>query len=193
MGSLLFFQASTASELPDLGNSASAVLSPAQEYELGRTALKEIQAKLLFSQDEIVNEYLQGIGYRLVAIQGQSQMPYQFFTLKDSSLNAFALPGGFICVNSGLILASESESELAGVLAHEVAHVQQRHIARMYEHLGKVQLSTIAGMIASLILATQSGQAAQGAMYSESKDLENLIGHTTTSIQTLIQQQLDKA
>jgi len=158
------FPSAFATELPDLGNSASAVLSPAQEIELGRNALREIQAQVSFSQDEVVNAYLQNLGYRLIAVQGQTQMPYQFFVVKDSTLNAFALPGGFICVNSGLILASGSESELAGVLAHEVAHVQQRHIARMYEHLGKLQLSTIAGVLAALVLSTQSGEAAQGAL-----------------------------
>lgn len=163
-GFCALFPNAFATELPDLGNTASAVLSPAQEYELGRNTLKEIQSQLTFSHDEVVNTYLQGIGYRIVAVQGQSHTPYEFFVVKDGTLNAFALPGGFICVNSGLILATGTESELAGVIAHEVAHVQQRHIARMYEHMGRIQLSTIAGILASLVLATQSGEAAQGAL-----------------------------
>lgn len=163
-GLCALFPNAFAAELPDLGNTASAVLSPAQEYELGRNAIKEIQTQIAFSQDDIVNSYLQNMGYRLIAVQGLGQNPYEFFVIKDKTLNAFALPGGFICVNSGLILATGSESELAGVLAHEIAHVQQRHIARMYEHMGRIQLSTIAGILASLVLATQSGEAAQGAL-----------------------------
>lgn len=153
-----------ASELPDLGNSANAALSPVQEYELGRTVMKELKSAMVISQDVIVNEYLQGLGYRLIATQGKCQPDYYFFAVKDKSINAFALPGGFVGVNTGLITATESESELAGVIAHEVGHVQQKHIARMYEHMGRLRLSTIAGVIASVILATQNAQAGSGAL-----------------------------
>lgn len=153
-----------AHELPDLGNAASAVLSPQQEYELGSSVMKQLKAALVISQDVIVTEYIHGLGYRLLATQSQAQPQYQFFIVKDKTINAFALPGGFVAVNTGLILATEAESELAGVLAHEIGHVQQKHIARMYAHAGRLRLSTIAGMIASLIIATQSPQAAQGAL-----------------------------
>jgi len=153
-----------ADELPDLGNSASAVLSPQQEYELGASVMKELKAALALSQDVIITEYLHSLGYRLLATQSSAQPNYQFFVVKDKTINAFALPGGFVAVNTGLILATEAESELAGVLAHEIGHVQQKHIARMYAHAGRLRLSTIAGMIASIIIATQSPQAAQGAL-----------------------------
>ncbi len=160
-----FFHCSLqAAELPDLGNSASAVLSPSQEREIGLGIMKELRAAQIIGHDVYVNEYLQGLGYRLVATQGQAQSAFQFFVVEDQSINAFALPGGFIGINTGLILASESESELAGVLAHEIGHVQQKHIARMYEHMGRLRLSTIAGMIAAALLATQNAQAASGAM-----------------------------
>ncbi len=151
-------------ELPDLGNGATTVLNAAQEYELGLSIMKELEAASALSQDAIVSEYLQSIGYRLIATQGQSQTPFYFFTVKDNSINAFALPGGFIGINTGLILATEAEGELAGVIAHEVGHVQQKHIARMYEHMGRLRLSTIAGMIASMLIATQNPQAGTGAM-----------------------------
>ncbi|MBS0287776.1 MAG: M48 family metallopeptidase [Proteobacteria bacterium] len=151
-------------ELPDLGNSASAILTPAQELELGSSIMKELSQAQVISHDAYVTQYLQGLGYRLLATQGQAQGAYHFFVVKDPTINAFALPGGFVGVNTGLILASESESELAGVLAHEVAHVQQKHMARMYEHMGRLRLSTIAGMLAAALLATQNSQAASGAM-----------------------------
>ncbi|MFI4937619.1 MAG: M48 family metalloprotease [Candidatus Berkiellales bacterium] len=155
---------SFAGELPDLGNASGSVLTAAQEYELGRSVMQELnQAQVLLS-DLIVNEYLQGIGYRLIATHGGAQPDYYFFAVKDRSINAFALPGGFVGINTGLILATEGESELAGVIAHEIGHVQQKHIARMYQHMGRLQLSTIAGMIASVIIATQNPQAATGAM-----------------------------
>lgn len=155
---------SLADELPDLGNSASAVLSPQQEYELGASVMKELKAAQVLSQDVIITEYLHSLGYRLLATHSSAQPNYQFFIIKDKTINAFALPGGFVVVNTGLILATEAESELAGVLAHEIGHVQQKHIARMYAHAGRLRLSTIAGMIASIIIATQSPQAAQGAL-----------------------------
>ncbi len=161
---LLFHSTLTAGELPDLGNSANAILSPAQEREIGLGIMKELRAAQIIGHDVYVNEYLQGLGYRLVATQGQAQSAFQFFVVEDQSINAFALPGGFVGINTGLILASESESELAGVLAHEIGHVQQKHIARMYEHMGRLRLSTIAGMIAAALLATQNAQAASGAM-----------------------------
>ncbi len=151
-------------DLPDLGNSASAILTPAQEVELGTSIMKELRQAQIISKDVYVNQYIQGLGYRLLATQGQAQSAYHFFVVEDSTINAFALPGGFVGVNSGLILASETESELAGVLAHEVAHVQQKHMARMYEHMGRMRLSTIAGMVAAAMLATQNAQAASGAM-----------------------------
>lgn len=160
----LFVSPIQAHELPDLGNSASAVINAEQEYALGRSVMKELRAASLISQDMILNEYLQGLGYRLIAPQGQQQGHFQFFAIEDRTINAFALPGGFIGVHTGLILSTESEGELAGVIAHEVAHVQQRHIARMVEHMGRVRLSTIAGLIASALIATQSPQAGNGVM-----------------------------
>lgn len=153
-----------ANELPDLGNPASIALTPSQELELGLAVMKALQAAQVISQDAIVNEYLQGLGYRLIATQGRAQPSYRFFAIKDSTINAFALPGGFVGVNTGLILTTEGESELAGILAHEVAHVQQKHIARMYQHMNKLRLSTIAGIIAAMVISTQNPQAGSGAM-----------------------------
>ena len=92
---LLVHARGIAGELPDLGKSSSAVLSAAEEYKLGRTVVKELQAAHMVFQDTIVNEYLQSLGYRLIATQSQAQRPYQFFAVNDGSINAFALPGAF--------------------------------------------------------------------------------------------------
>ncbi len=152
------------SNLPDLGSASSPTLSPIEEMELGRSILGEIERSLHLYRDNITNEYLASIGYRVIATFSHAQNNFRFFTVLDPRINAFALPGGFIGINSGLILAAETESELAGVIAHEVAHVKQRHIARMYEHMGRIKLSTIAGLIASVILATQNPEAGTGAL-----------------------------
>lgn len=156
--------AHTQSNLPDLGNAVSPLLSPSDELTLGRSVLNQLRTTIKISNDTIVNDYLEAIGYRIVATFSQPNANFHFFTVLDTHINAFALPGGFIGVNSGLILACESESELAGVLAHEIAHVKQRHIARMYEHMGRIKISTIAGLIASIVLVAHSPEAATGAM-----------------------------
>lgn len=151
-------------DLPDLGNAASPILSPMEEFALGRTVLNELETVLKISNDPIITDYLTSLGYRIIATFPNTYAQFQFFMVLDSRINAFALPGGFIGVNSGLILTTNTESELAGVLAHEVGHVKQRHIARMYDHMGRIQLSTIAGLIASVILTTINSEAGTGAM-----------------------------
>lgn len=154
-----------ASNLPDLGQPSFASLSPLEERRLGQTILNELRNALELSDDVVVNSYLNEIGYRLVATLNQEEAyPYYFFGVKDNSINAFALPGGFVGVNMGLVLASTSESELAAVLAHEVSHISQHHIARMYERGGQVTIASVAGLIAAAIISTQNVEAGTGAL-----------------------------
>jgi predicted Zn-dependent protease len=153
---------SPAPDLPELGQSGAS-LSPRQEKEIGQEVMSEIRRYLNFESDPYIQDYVQGIGQKLVSTHSQV-MDYSFFVVSDRRINAFALPGGFIGVNTGIILNADSESELASVMAHEVSHVRLRHIARMYEHANKVQLSSIIGMLAAVVLATQSPEAAQGAL-----------------------------
>lgn len=155
---------SSSDDLPDLGSPASLILSPQDEMDLARSVLSELNQTLRVSQDPVLNDYLSSIGYRIVSTHRTHPRKYTFFAVEDPSINAFAIPGGMIGVNTGLILASQTESELAGVMAHEVAHVHLRHIARFIEHMGRVRISNIAGIIASIILATQNPQAGSGAL-----------------------------
>ena len=154
----------SASELPDMGHSASRILSPKDEQQIGLNVYRTIQQSKKWRTDLIVEDYVQRLGQRLLSPDKYNRIPFRFFMLQDNSLNAFALPGGFVGVHTGLITATESESELASVMAHEIAHVKLHHIARMYEHMGRMQLSTIIGIVASIVLATQSAEAASGAM-----------------------------
>jgi len=117
--------------LPDLGDVSQSELSPQLERQLGENIMREIRADRTYSDDAEVTDYLNTLGYRLVAASADSRQEFTFFLILDPQVNAFALPGGFVGVNSGLILTAQSESELAGVLSHEVAHVTQRHMARM--------------------------------------------------------------
>ncbi|HKY69314.1 MAG TPA: M48 family metalloprotease [Gammaproteobacteria bacterium] len=157
-------QGAYSSNLPDLGNSATRILSPLEEQKLGRTILNEIKQSVTLVEDNVIEDYIQTLGARLVGTQPKVDYPFHFFILKEDSINAFALPGGFIGVNTGLIAAAESESELSGVIAHEVAHVTQHHIARITEHMGRVQLSSIAGILAAALIGMKNPEMGSGAL-----------------------------
>ena len=120
-----------ADDLPELGEAARADFSPQVEYRLGRSLMNEIRLREpSYVDDQLILDYLNELGGRLVEASSNPTGAFQFFALRDSSVNAFALYGGFIGVNTGTILTAQTESELAGVLAHEIGHVTQNHLAR---------------------------------------------------------------
>lgn len=135
--------------LPDIGDNAGSI-SPLEEYRTGEAVIRNIRRAGGIIDDPLSQNYLNDIAYRIVAATG-SQQPFHFFLIADNNINAFALPGGFIGINAGLILASKSESELAGVIAHEMAHITQRHHARHYEK-GSSSIPVIAALIAAIVL-----------------------------------------
>ena len=149
--------------LPDFGDASEATLSPADERALGEAFMREIRARLTLVDDPLVERYVQSLGYRLVASSDRRDLPFTFFVVEDDSLNAFAAPGGFVGVNSGMILATQSESEFASVLAHEIAHVTQRHIVRSIEHSSRSNLPVLAGILAAIIIGVQAPEAGQAA------------------------------
>ena len=149
--------------LPDFGDSSEATLSPADERALGEAFMREIRARLTLVDDPLVERYIQSLGYRLVAASDRRDLWFTFFVVEDASLNAFAAPGGFVGVNSGMILATQSESEFASVLAHEIAHVTQRHIVRAIDHASRSNLPILAGVLAAVIIGTQNVEAGQAA------------------------------
>jgi len=159
-----------AQTLPDLGEESQATLTLAQESKIGETVVRQIRAAGAYLEDPEVNDYLNQLGHRLVAAIPEGRQDFQFFAVGDSTINAFALPGGYIGVNTGLILLTQSESELAAVLAHEITHVTQRHMARA----AAKEKNQILYMLASLALAvaasrsnsSSSGQATSAALAS---------------------------
>ena len=126
-------------KLPDIGSPADATLSKNDEARLGRAIMAQIRNSGQVVEDPLVTEYVNEIGHRIAA-QAKSDGIYDFsfFVIEDPVVNAFALPGGFIGIHTGLLEATRNEDELAGVLAHEVSHVTQRHIARSI-HSGQRQ------------------------------------------------------
>jgi predicted Zn-dependent protease len=155
----LLVTAAGAETLPDLGDSSQAVLSAQQERQLGESIMRQIRASKHYLDDPEVGDYINNLGYRLVAQSPNTAQPFEFFLVDDSSINAFALPGGFIGVNTGLLLAAQAESEVAGVLAHEIAHVTQRHIARMLMQQKQSSVATLATLAAALAREYPGGRS----------------------------------
>jgi len=157
--------ASAQMALPDLGGTADASLPPQVERRIGEDLMREIRYRDPdYVDDSEITEYLNLLGGRLVAVAPDVRQAFDFFAIRDGTINAFALPGGFIGVNTGLIVSSESESELASVLAHEIAHVTQRHIARMVGAQEQMQIPMIAATIAAILLGGSRPDLASGAL-----------------------------
>jgi predicted Zn-dependent protease len=152
---------SSAQNLPDLGDVSQAVFSPALERRLGDSIMEQIRADRSYLDDPVITDYLNALGSRLVASSPDTRQLFEFFLIKDPSVNAFALPGGYIGVHTGLITTAQTESELAGVLAHEVAHVTQRHIARMLAGQERNSLMTLAAMAVGVLAARANSNLGQ--------------------------------
>jgi len=151
--------------LPDLGDGSGGTLPPQIERKIGESILRDIrQRDPSFLDDPEVADYLNQLGGRLVAAVPGARQDFEFFAVRDSAINAFALPGGFVGVHTGLVATAESESELASVLAHEIAHVTQRHIARILGAQQQIQLPAMIAMAAALLLGRSRPDLAQGAM-----------------------------
>lgn len=151
--------------LPDLGESARADLSPALEKKIGESIMNDIRLhEPTYIDDPEVNDYLTSLGQRLVAASTDPAGDFHFFGIRDSQVNAFAMFGGYIGINSGLILTALNESEVAGVVAHEVSHVTQSHLARQ---ISAQKQQSVLGMIAmgiALLAARSNAQAAMGGI-----------------------------
>ena len=156
-----------AAQLPDMGSPENALLSKTDEYQIGLMAMRQLRGQELVFEDPELNDYIQHLGSRLAAQALDDNQNFQYFIIRSSEINAFATYGGFICVNAGLILLTETESDLASVLGHETAHVRQRHIARSILAQSRMSLGTTAAMLAAVLIGAASGaggQALEGAI-----------------------------
>lgn len=157
-------QNSSALELPDLGDSSARVLSAEREREYSLGLLQQLRHYELLIDDAELIEYMETLCFRLVAASGRTQHDYQFVMLNIPVVNAFASPGGLIATFAGLMLAAENENEMAGVLAHEIAHVSQRHIARAMESSVEDALPILLGSIALALATRGQGDGSQAAL-----------------------------
>jgi predicted Zn-dependent protease len=151
-------------ELPDMGDSSGTLITPAEEKEFGEAFFRSLHSQISINQDAEIQEYIQSIGQKLAANSDAPSHPFHFFVVMEDDINAFAGPGGYIGVNSGLILMTEAESELASVMAHEIAHITQRHLFRAAEAAGRLSIPTVAATLAAILLGTQSPALGQAAI-----------------------------
>ena len=158
-------QAPAQEQLPEMGTAGGSALSLEDEYRLGRMVMRGLRESGQLVDDPEIGEYLQSVGLRLSSLAQDGNRSFNFFLVKDPAINAFALPGGFIGIHSGLLMETANESELAGVLAHEIAHVTQRHIARRLESQSRTNLVSAAAMLAAILLGSVAGgNASMGAV-----------------------------
>lgn len=164
--------------LPDLGDNSQLTVTPQMERRVGEEAMRDIRLHdPAFDDDAEATAYLNVLGDRLVANSQDAHQPFQFFLVKDPTLNAFALPGGYVGVNTGTIVTAQSESELAAVLAHEIAHVTQHHMARMAVKQGQLSMAMLAAM-ALAIVARNSEAGSAVATIGQAGAITAQIGYT---------------
>jgi predicted Zn-dependent protease len=156
------------SNLPELGDVSQTVLSAQDEQRIAEQILAEVAVSNEVLQDIEVVDYLQKLGDRLASVSDDRRQVFNFFVVRDESINAFAMPGGVIGVHTGLFLASNSESELASVLGHEIGHVTQRHLARMLAQQKTDTFKNIAGIVFALLLSRANPELANGALTASS-------------------------
>jgi predicted Zn-dependent protease len=150
-------------DLPNLGDASGQVISPKQDKELGAYFMRQIRQAGMVLDDVETTSYLQALGHKLAIHSENPGYGFTFFLVDDASINAFAGPGGYIGANVGLMLASESESELAGVMAHEIAHVTQRHLARAFQAQERMSLPTTAAILAAILIGATADPSAGAA------------------------------
>jgi len=165
--------------LPEMGDSAGALISPRDEHQIGQAFFWRLQQSTPLVEDPEVTSYIQSLGYRIAANSSEPGLDYTFFMVPDPAVNAFAAPGGFIGVNSGLLLTAESEDELASVMAHEIAHITQRHILRSFERHKRMTIPRTAAMIAAALLGAADPKAGSAAIMAvQAGDIQSQLDYS---------------
>ena len=141
-------------KLPDIGSSAGSVMSPQDQREYGASVLHELRSYGYVLDDALLDEYINALGYKLVSNSDRPDLPFTFFIVRDNEINAFAVPGGYIAANAGLLFNMSREDELAAVLAHEISHITQQHLLRAFEDMKKMSLPTMLAMLGILIASS---------------------------------------
>lgn len=148
--------------LPDIGSPSGNLLSPAEEKRLGQAFMRSVRGSMRVIDQPLMSAYIQSIGNHLVSNSNAQGRTFYFFLVDSPQVNAFAGPGGYIGINTGLVTTTESESELASVIAHEIAHVTQNHLVRTFDAVRQMSMPATALAIAALVLGAASGNTEAG-------------------------------
>lgn len=159
---LAAFCTAGAQKIPHLGSTSDSLWSKADELSLGKATYNRLHQQGNLYESDADIDYLSYLGNKIAA-HAETRLGLRFYLIRSSSINAFATPGGYVGVNIGLVLATENEHELAGVLAHEIAHVSQEHIARTVLAAKDRKIANAAALIAGVLMASQSNSSDLGA------------------------------
>ena len=157
-------RADLSDNLPDIGTTAGSTLSINQELQMGDFYVRQLRASAPLIQDPLLNQYINALGQRLVAHAGSVRTPFHFFLIQNDELNAFAFFGGNVVLHASLFRYTDNESQLASVMAHEISHVTQRHLARAMEEQKRSAPLTWVGALGSILLAMANPQAGMAAL-----------------------------
>ena len=130
-----------------------------EERELGRQSYEQIRRTMNLVEDPSVTAYINGIGQKIVKVTDNRYFDYRFFVIDNDTLNAFAVPGGYVFIHSGLITTLKSEAQLAAIIGHEIAHVTSRHIAQRFDQSRNLSLAALGGVLAGIFIGGPGGQA----------------------------------
>jgi predicted Zn-dependent protease len=150
--------------LPDMGASADSILSRKEEEEYAKALVRQMRAYEILNEDPLITAFFEDMGYRLVANSDRPDKPFTFVVVDMDVVNAFAAPGGVVALYSGLILAADDENEVAGVVAHEIAHVTQQHIYRAIENAQAMTIPLLLAMVGLILVGGGGADAIQGAL-----------------------------
>ena len=156
--------ADSADTLPDMGTSAGSTLSIGQEMQMGDYYVRQLRGSAPLINDPLLTQYINSLGMRLVSHANSVKTPFHFFLINNDEINAFAFFGGNVVLHSALFRYSDNESQLASVMAHEISHVTQRHLARAMEDQQRSAPLTWVGALGSILLAMASPQAGMAAL-----------------------------
>lgn len=168
--------------LPDIGTAAAGTLTIDQELIYGDAYMRMLRASQPIINDPVINLYISNLGAKLVTNAEDVKTPFNFFMIRDRNINAFAFFGGYVALHSGLFLHASTESELASVMAHEIAHVTQRHLARSMEEQARRSPATIAALAGSLLLAIAAPEVGIAAMTAtQAGTMQSQINYTRSN------------
>lgn len=168
-------------DLPDIGSPADAVFTRSQADAIGRSVVHQLRSQGSVLEDPEVADYISTLGDRIAVYAHEGEMRFDFFVVNDDAINAFALPGGYVGINTGLVTATRSESELAGVLAHEISHVTQKHIARRISATGRTSILATAAVLAAIMLGAGGDMIPAAIMGAQGIAIQEQINYTRSN------------